>query len=57
MKKIPRWRDFVRSREAFALITDDVLKDSSDPEGKLDSALTAAYRLLEAYGYFAPRKR
>jgi hypothetical protein len=51
-KKIPKWREFVAAREAFAKITDDVLRDIHDTEGKLDEALTAAYHLLAVYGHF-----
>lgn len=57
MKRIPKWRHFVRAREAFAEVTDDVLKDLNDIEGKLDEALTAAYQLLKAYGHFTKAKR
>ena len=51
-RKIPKWKLFVAAREAFAAVTDDVLTDLNDQEGKLDEALTAAYHLLAAYGHF-----
>lgn len=56
MKRIPKWRLFVQARSAFSAVTDVALTDLNDVEGKLDDALTAAYRLLEAYGHFEAAK-